>query len=413
MYHKPVRRAQKTLKIKKFDTKKTQCYHYLLPFTNNRMKKNHTEQFSKLLLKSTHVIIILPENPNFDTLSSGLGLSHFCNNKNIQATLAYIDLQENQKSISFLEEPQNTKITHSIAGSRELILAFKTKYNDILETRTERVEDEFRVYITPEKGMVDSRDFSFMPAKSPYDLIITLGMSERESAGKIHDEAPDLFYEIPIINIDNKNDNSQYGQLNIVKITASSISEMIGELVQSVDEKSISKPCADCLLTGIISATHSFQKQNTTPNSMNLASYLIEKGADQQKIVQHLYKTQPLSLIKLWGKAMANLNNDDKNDLIWTILSQEEIKSTNSQTNDLYTVLKKIKQNYSDGKIYIILYEDLENNYTAIIDAEKIGGLSEKEFGEPISDGIYKTTLDTKAKKNAYSLIQEKIKDNI
>ena len=188
---------------------------------------------------------------------------------------------------------------------------------------------------------------------------------------------------------------------------------MIGELVQSVDEKSISKPCADCLLTGIISATHSFQKQNTTPNSMNLASYLIEKGADQQNIVQYLYKTQPLSLIKLWGKAMANLNNDDKNDLIWTILSQEEIKSTNSQTNDLYTVLKKIKQNYSDGKIYIILYENDVNNYTAIIDAEKIGGLSEKEFGEPISEGVYKIALETKAKKNAYNLIQEKIKDNI
>ncbi|MCK4635593.1 MAG: hypothetical protein KAT32_01920 [Candidatus Moranbacteria bacterium] len=377
------------------------------------MNQNTTTQFTKLLLKSTHVLIILPENPNYDTLSSGLGLSHFCDQKNIQTTLAYIDPQENQKSINFLEMPKNTNITHSLTGSRDLILSFKTKYNNILKTRTERLEDEFRIYITPEQGMVDSRDFSFMPAKFPYNLIITLGMTERESAGKIHDEVPDLFYEMPVINIDNKNENNQFGQLNIVKITASSISEIVGELFQSVDKESISKDCADCLLTGIISATHSFQKQNTTPNSMNLASYLIEKGADQQNIVQHLYKTQPLSLIKLWGKAMANLNNDEKNDLIWTILSKKEIEITDAQTNDLYTVLKKIKQNYSDGKIYIILYEDEKNNYTAIIDAEKIGELSEKEFGEPISEGIYKITLETKARKNAYNLVQQKIKENI
>lgn len=377
------------------------------------MNSNTATQFTKLLLKSTHVLIILPENPNYDTLSSGLGLSHFCNQKNIQTTLAYIDPQENQKSLNFLETPKNTNITHSLTGSRDLILSFKTKYNNILKTKTERLEDEFRIYITPEQGMVDSRDFSFMPAKFPYDLIITLGMTERESAGKIHDEVPDLFYEMPVINIDNKNENNQFGQLNIVKITASSIAEIVGELFQSIDKESISKDCANCLLTGIISATHSFQKQNTTPNSMNLASYLIEKGADQQNIVQHLYKTQPLSLIKLWGKAMANLNNDEKNDLIWTILSKKEIETTEAQTNDLYTVLKKIKQNYSDGKIYIILYEDEKNNYTAIIDAEKIGGLSEKEFGEPISERIYKITLETKAKKNAYNLIQQKIKENI
>lgn len=377
------------------------------------MKQNHTEQFSKLLLKSTHVLIILPENPNYDVLSSGLGLSHFCNNKNIQTTLAYIDPQENKKSLNFLKEPENTKTTHTISGSRDLILSFNTKYNNILKARTERLENEFRVYITPEQGMVDSRDFSFLPAKFPYDLIITLGMTERESAGKIHDEVPDLFYEIPTINIDNQNENSQYGQLNIVKITASSISEMIGKLIQSVDEKNISKDCANCLLTGIISATHSFQKQNTTPNSMNLASYLIEKGADQQNIVQHLYKTQPLSLIKLWGKAMANLNNDEKSNLIWTILSQKEINSTGAQTNDLYTVLKKIKQNYSEGKVYIILYENKKNDYTAIIDAEKIGELSEKEFGEPISKNVYKIELDTKTRKNAYDLVHKQVLNSL
>jgi nanoRNase/pAp phosphatase (c-di-AMP/oligoRNAs hydrolase) len=373
------------------------------------MKKNLSSQFSKLILKSSHILIILPENPNYDVLSSGLGLAEFCHQKNLNISLVYLDPQENKQSLDFLNIANSTKIIHSIAGSRDLILTFNTKYNNILQARTERTENEFRVYITPEKGMVDSRDFSFLPAKFPYDLIITLGMPERESAGKIYEEAPDLFYEVPIINIDNQNQNNQFGQVNIIEITASSIAEIIAQLLKDFDEKNISQNCANYLLTGIITATHSFQKKNTTPSSMNLASYLIEKGADQQKIVQHLYKTQPLSLIKLWGKAMSNLNKDEKNNLIWTILNQKEIADTGAKYNELYLVLEKIKQNYSAGKIYIIIYEDEVKNYIALIDAEKIGGLAEEKFGKPISTGIYKIGLKTKTKKQAYKILSEKI----
>lgn len=372
------------------------------------MDNNFSLKFSKLLLKSNHILVILPENPNIDFLSSGLALAHFCNDKKINVTLAYIDYRENDKCLNFLKKPKDTQVVQSISGSRDLVLVFKTKYNNIIKTKNERLKNEFKIYITPEKGIIDPRDLSFAPAKFPYDLIFTIGLEDKEKAGKINEEMPDLFYEVPIINIDNSSENTNFGQFNLVKITASSTSEILSEILKEIDEKNISKECANYLLTGIISSTHSFQKQNTTPKCMNLASFLIEKGAEQQKIVHNLYRSQPLDLIKLWGKAMSNLNKDTKGNLIWTILTKKEIG--NSQINDFYKVLAKIKQNYSSGKIYVLIYENDKNSFNTIIDAEKIGGLSEEIFGKPTFKNIYNVKLNVNNKEKACNFINKNIK---
>ena len=79
------------------------------------MAKNLTQQFSKLLFGSSHILILLPENPSCDSLSSGMGLTHFCNQKNIATTMAFIDPQENKKALSFLKDAPDTKLTHSIS----------------------------------------------------------------------------------------------------------------------------------------------------------------------------------------------------------------------------------------------------------------------------------------------------------
>ncbi len=73
------------------------------------------------------------------------------------------------------------------------MLAFNTKFNKITNVKTERVEDELRIFITPEKGSIDPRDFSFIPAKFKYDLVISVGCADKESIGKVYEENPDIF----------------------------------------------------------------------------------------------------------------------------------------------------------------------------------------------------------------------------
>jgi len=216
-------------------------------------------------------------------------------------------------------------ILSSIAGARDFVLAFNTSRNKILGVRTEKTEDEIRIYLTPENGSIDPRDFSFIPAKFKFDLAIVIGAPDKESLGKIYEDNPDIFYEIPIINIDNHPENELFGQINLVDITASSTAEIVAETLEISDAKLFTEAVSESLLTGIISATDSFQKRNTTPKALKLASHLMDKGADQQKIVRSLYKTQPLHLLKLWGRVMAQVKWNEELKLIWAFVSIEDL----------------------------------------------------------------------------------------
>lgn len=357
------------------------------------MTPDTLKQFEKLVNNSSHILILLPESPKHDLFCSALALSHFCEEKNIRTTIAFSDPYEETASLNFLPRPQDTVITHSIAGSRDLILSFNTTYNKILDVRTKTHDDRLEIHITPEHGMVDSRDFSFLPGKFPYDILLAIGATDKESMGKVYDDMPDVFYEIPIINIDNKSANEQYGQINIVNAVASSVSEVIGDIVEKLHTKKIPQPCAQCLLTGIISETNSFQNHNTTPHALTLASRLIECGADQQIIIRHLYRNQTFSLLQLWGRAMKNLTTlPCHKKIVLTTISQHDFDQTRAEKHQLHAILKKMKQNYPSGKIFLLIYETELHSFSALIDT-KNANLSLDDTPDIIKLGEYNYEL--------------------
>ncbi len=219
--------------------------------------------------------------------------------------------------------------------------------------------------------MIDSRDFSFMPAQFPYDLLITLGAVDKESMGTLYEEVPDIFYEIPIINIDNSSNNEQFGQVNIVSPVASSVAEIVGDLLLTLAHKKVSRPIAQCLLTGIISATNSFQKHNTTPHALTLASTLIELGADQQTIIQHLYRNQTFSLLQLWGRAMKNLAPAKcHSKIIISTLTHSDIVRVSAHKHHIHAIVEKMSENYPVGKIFVLLYEKEDHVFIALVDTK-------------------------------------------
>jgi nanoRNase/pAp phosphatase (c-di-AMP/oligoRNAs hydrolase) len=284
---------------------------------------------------------------------------------NIEATVVVPSDERYLERFAFLSKPE--ELMDSLAGARDFVLAFNTKFNKITNVRTERVDEELRIFITPEKGSIDPRDFSFIPAKFKYDLVIVLGSPDKESLGKVYEENPDIFYEVPVVNIDHHTENDNFGQINIVDITASSTCEVIAEQFIKINEKNIDEVMAECLLTGIIDATNSFQKKNTTPKALQIGALLMTKGADQQKIIRYLYKTQPLHLLKLWGRVMARLYWEDDISLAWAPVFLEDFVQSRSKPNDVPFILDKVKENYSAGKIFMVLYNQTQGEVHGVI----------------------------------------------
>ena len=329
------------------------------------MSLDSSQQFENILKNTKHALIFMAQNSGGDAIGSAWATYFFLKKIGIEATVAVPNNNQQFDRFSFLTKPEN--IIESLAGARDFVLAFNTENNKITNVRTERGEAELRIFITPEKGSIDPRDFSFIPAKFKYDLVIVLGSADKESLGKIYEENPDIFYEVPVINIDHHAENDNFGQLNIVDITASSTSEVLTDLLQKIGEKNIDETIAENLLTGIIDATNSFQKKNTTPKSLRIAAALMAKGADQQKIIRYLYKTQPFHLLKLWGRVMARLFWEDDMGLAWAPVYIEDFVQSRSNPSDIPFILDKIKENYSAGKIFMVLYNETAGQAHGII----------------------------------------------
>ncbi len=368
------------------------------------------QQLEKILTEAKKILILTPENPDGDAIGSAWAFYFFLQKKGSDSTIVISNNIKGLEKFNFLARPE--KIVDNISGSRDFILSFKTSYNKITNVRTEKLADELRIYITPERGSFDPRDFSFVPAKFKYDAVIVLDASDKETLGKTYEENPDIFYEVPVINIDHHSNNDNFGQINFVDITASSTAEILASILEQLNSSSIDENIANCLLAGIIIATESFQNKNTTPKAFQMAAKLMGYGANQQEIIRYLYKTQPFHLLKLWGRIMARLKWDEELKLAWASVPIEDFVQSRSTPQDIPAILEKIQDNYSAGKMFLVLYNESPTLVKGLLnfsDAEFAKKLTILGEGK-VKRNVYEFEIKDKSIEEAEKEILDKLK---
>jgi len=120
----------------------------------------------------------------------------------------------------------------------------------------------------------------------------------------------------------------------------------------------------------------------------------MDKGADQQEIIRWLYKTQPLHILKLWGRAMAKLKWDEKSQLVCTDLSVEDFVQSRAGQNDVVSILEKLQENYSDGRIFLLLYNDTPTSTVAKLKTSSPEFL--QKIHQHLDGAIFKDVLEIK-----------------
>jgi len=188
--------------------------------------------------------------------------------------------------------------------------------------------------------------------------------------GSIYENQSEFFYNTPIINIDNNPANESFGHINLVELTSSSSSEIIFNLFSNYNRNLIDANIASCLLAGIITETKSFKIPNISPNTLSIAAQLISLGAEREKIINKLYRSKKLNIIKLWGKILTKLSSTYNNKLIWSILSSNEYDKNEMKDENINEIIDELIINIPQAKIIIIIYEEEINgakNTNAVI----------------------------------------------
>ncbi len=321
------------------------------------MQLDNEKMLFDAIQKAYKILIALPKNPNADTLGSALALSAFL--KKLNKEVDVVCEQKDFGSLSFL--PGLEKVKQDISFFRSFVISInteKTKINEISYHKT--VEEKVDINIKPKSGTFAPSDVSFGTEQSSYDLLVCVDTPSLENLGDLYSKNAEMFFDTPKANIDNHAANENYGNINVIDITASSTAEILLELLKNYEETLIDEDIATALLAGIIGSTNSFQHASTTPNSFLRASELISYGARQQEIVLHLFKTKSLAMLKLWGRAMARIQNISEFGAVYAVVNQQDIEKSEANEDDVFNVVVEFSKNISGYKVLFFAVERQE-----------------------------------------------------
>lgn len=371
------------------------------------------QQIKALLDRSSNVLICLPAQPTTDAIASGLALYHIIQKLGKQAKVVAsgFTLPDNHRFL-----PKSEEIQQDVTALRKFVISLDVSHAKVADIAYDIKDDKLNIFVTPENGYYESRDVATSGTDYTFDLIITADTSDLESLGKVFTDNAEFFHHTPLVNIDHHPGNEQFGQINHVNVTATSVSEMIFELLQHIESEMLDEYIATNLLTGIISKTKSFKTHSVTPRSLAIASHLISSGARREDIVKNLYQTKSIEMLQLWGRALAKLQTDPDHKIVWSILRHNDFTETNTTPLDLEQVIDELIVNTPDAENVYIIYEQLEVNgetktFAMVYTAPYIKGLSAfKDWHAEGSENFTYLHLDSTPVEMAQTVIHEKLR---
>lgn len=304
-------------------------------------------------LEVTQNILILPSQPvDGDSIGSALAMYHVLKQKGKNVTVVLsAEIPEIYKFM-----PGSDLIQQNAKVYSDFVVTIDLRDGKVSNVEHEIVDNKINIIVTPEKGTIEPEQVSFPKPDKKYDLLIVLDAADLTQLGDFYIQNYNIFSEIPSINIDHHASNTNFASINLVNPEASSTSQILFRLFETMGLQ-IDADIATLLLTGLITDTGSFQNQNTTPESFDLAADLIDMGARQQEIIKHIYKTKQLQTLKLWGKILSNIQVDAVNRLVWSTATQADFSETGTSDKDTGDIIDDLLSNAEEADTVLLLIE--------------------------------------------------------
>lgn len=235
----------------------------------------------KLLSENSEIGIVIGEPVDLDKMAASLALylSFYSLGKNVQVVSGV----EPWVEISNLVGIDRLKKDFSGIVKKFIVsLPYSAPYNDEIEKVSYVIEDE-RLNINilgSEKGISFSeKDVAFIKSGSVPNLVFTIGVSDLSGVSRFVSKDDNN----RIVNIDKDLRNSFYGDIVLVSSLFSSVSEIVGKLIQELSLP-IDVDVAQNLLDGIIFATNNFSAVVTSPFAFEAAGLLLRNGAKRKAV---------------------------------------------------------------------------------------------------------------------------------
>ncbi|HKR82265.1 MAG TPA: hypothetical protein VJR27_04690 [Candidatus Saccharimonadales bacterium] len=239
------------------------------------------QQIVDRLKQANNILVTVKSNPTVDHLAACIALTLALNKLGKHATAVFSGSVPS--TIEFLQ-PEKT-IEKNTDSLRDFIIALDKSKADKLRYK---VEDKVvKIFITPYKTSINERDLEFSQGDFNVDVVIALGVHQQNDLDQAITSHGRILHDATVVSV-NVEAGPNLGSINWTKPNASSLSELVVEVMDGLDKTLLDGQIATAALTGIVAETDRFSNNRTSPQTMSISAELMAVGANQQLVATKL-----------------------------------------------------------------------------------------------------------------------------
>ena len=251
------------------------------------MDNPNIQKIKDLVTQSRSIAILVGGASGLDEMASALSLFLSLRYANKQVVIACPVAPT--VAISSLVGIDKVKTSFQSASSGgDLVVSFPYREGEI-EKVSYTIDNGFLNIVVKagETGLAfDERDVQYKrggeaAGDAPPELMFVIGTPRLTDLGNLFN--PEYLRDTRVVNIDNKVENQGFGDIILVSPQASSVSELIADVIMGLGLE-LDLDIAQNLLSGISDATSNFQSPSTSSVAFEIAGVLMRKGAVREKV---------------------------------------------------------------------------------------------------------------------------------
>lgn len=264
------------------------------------------ELIRQVLVKEGDIAIALSSNYSLDEAAAALGL--------------YLVLRNSGRNVQVVSKKQpNVEISHLFAIDK-ISSGFSGKSGDLVVSFPYREGEIEKISYTMEGGLLNivvksgenginfsQNDVRFNRSGNAPAVLFTIGVRNLDELSFVFDK--NSLGSTEIVNIDNKEGNQMYGKVIAVVPTASTVSELVSDMLYSLGYN-FDVDSAQNFLTGMIAATNNFQNQNASGLAFEMSGILMRSGAQRKQVSTQ--QNQPQQILQQQPKNQQGLNQNQQ-----------------------------------------------------------------------------------------------------
>lgn len=243
-------------------------------------------QIAERIKQANNILVTVSNNPSVDQLAACIGLTLTLNKMGKHATAVFSGAVPS--TIEFLQ-PEKT-LEPNTDSLRDFIISLDKAKADKLRYK---VEDKVvKIFITPYRTSISDKDLEFSQGDFNVDIVVALGVHNQTELDQAITTHGRILHDATVATLNIK-PGGELGSINWMAPGASSLSELVVDLIDAMDRNLLDSQIATAFLTGIVAETARFSNSRTSPDTMSVSAELMAAGANQQLVATKLEPPKP------------------------------------------------------------------------------------------------------------------------